>query len=65
MKKYIVIEGKNSFESNSRNVRKHINDGGCSKVTVLDAKSKKFVCEGIKQADGHISIRTKADEFGR
>lgn len=65
MKKYLVIEGMNSFESNSRDVRKHMRDGGCNKVTVLLAKDKSFVCEGTKNYDNTISVRTIPNEFGR
>lgn len=59
MKKYTILEGANQFESESRNVKKHIQEGGYNKVTIIESKTGKFICEGIRYADGKISIRTE------
>lgn len=54
MKKYIICEGLNYFYSDSKDVRKHMRDGGAEKVTVLDAKTREIICEAVRCADGRI-----------
>lgn len=56
--KYVVFEGMNKFESNSRNVRKHIQDGGYDRVRI-ETKNGKFVCAGRRDWDGSISVWTE------
>lgn len=53
MKKYIVIEGRNRFESNSRNAKQHLIDGGYDYVRI-ETKSGKFVCEATRYEDGIV-----------
>lgn len=60
--KYVVFagyEGRYKFESNSRNARRHIINGGYDRVRI-ETKSGKFVCEGIRYTDC-IVVTTIAD----
>ena len=55
--KFVVYEGCNKFESNSRNARKHIIDGGYDRVRI-ETKTGKFVCAARRDGDGSITVWT-------
>lgn len=57
--RYTIFEGMNRFESNSRNARKHLIDGGYDEVIVVETKTGKFVSRAIRYVDA-IVVSTEA-----
>lgn len=58
MGKYTVMEGANIFESDSRNARKHLKEGGYNRVDVFETSTGKYLCTGIKN-DERIVVSTE------
>ncbi len=56
--KYIVRYTNNAFESNSRNVRRHIRELDEDYVRV-ENKYGEFICEGARNWDGTVNVITR------
>lgn len=50
MSKYIIIDGLNKFESNSRNAKKHLQNTTENEVVVV-TKNGKFISRAIRYCD--------------